>query len=54
MPKILFVTTSDSIGGMGRTALDLARDFAARGWRVRAVFPCTVKSPRNLAEDFGL
>ena len=45
MPKVLFVTTSDSIGGMGRVALDLARNFAARGWRVRAVFPDTVKSP---------
>ena len=45
MPKVLFVTTSDSIGGMGRTALDLARNFAARGWRVRSVFPHTAKSP---------
>ncbi len=44
MPKVLFVATSDSIGGMGRTALDLARNFAARGWRVRAVFPDTAKS----------
>lgn len=45
MPKILFVTTSDSIGGMGRTVLDLTRNFAARGWRVRGVFPYTAKSP---------
>jgi len=45
MPKVLFVTTSDSIGGMGRTALDLARNFATRGWRVRAVFPDTARSP---------
>lgn len=45
MPKVLFVTTSDSIGGMGRVSLDLARNFATRGWRVRAVFPDTAKSP---------
>jgi len=38
--KILFITTSPiDVSGVTRTSLDLARQFAARGWRVRGIFP---------------
>ncbi len=38
--KVLFITTSPiDVSGVTRTSLDLARQFAARGWRVRSVFP---------------
>ncbi len=40
MTKVLFITTSPiDVSGVTRTSLDLARVFAARGWRVRSVFP---------------
>ncbi len=40
MTKVLFITTSPiDVSGVTRTSLDLARQFAARGWRVRSVFP---------------
>ncbi len=40
MTKVLFITTSPiDVSGVTRTGLDLARQFAARGWRVRSVFP---------------
>jgi len=39
MTKVLFITTSPiDVSGVTRTSLDLARQFAARGWRVRSVF----------------
>lgn len=38
-PKILFLTTSDGIGGMARIVCGLARQFAVRGWTVETVFP---------------
>jgi len=38
--KVLFITTSPiDVSGVTRTSLDLARQFATRGWRVRSVFP---------------
>ncbi len=47
MTKVLFITTSPiDVSGVTRTSLDLARQFAARGWRVRSVFP---PSPRGQA-----
>ena len=40
MTKVLFITTSPiDVSGVTRTSLDLARHFAARGGRVRSVFP---------------
>jgi len=40
MTKVLFITTSPiDVSGVTRTGLDLARQFAASGWRVRSVFP---------------
>lgn len=54
--KILLLTTSDAIGGMQRIVFSLARQFAARGNDVQAVFPESADSPAFLAwaRDHGV
>jgi glycosyltransferase involved in cell wall biosynthesis len=42
-PKVLFLTTSDAIGGMERVVVSLAGSFSARHWRVQCVFPETAE-----------
>lgn len=43
------MTTADNIGGMERIVCGLAREFAARRWATRIVFPQSEKSARLLS-----
>jgi len=45
---VLFLTTSSGLGGMSRIVFSLVRQFAARGWAVRNVFPDDTRSPALL------
>lgn len=47
--KLLLLTTKAQIGGMERVACSLAREFAGRGWDVRAVFPKLARNDAFLA-----
>ncbi|MER3420251.1 MAG: hypothetical protein C4290_06890 [Chloroflexota bacterium] len=38
-PKVLFLVTTDPVGGVGRVVLTLARGLRERGWRTQTVFP---------------
>ncbi len=47
-PRLLYLTNSDWIGGMERCAVNLSKEFTARGWDVRSVFLETARSPALL------
>jgi len=47
--KLLILMMGHGIAGVERTAVDLAREFAARDWRVRLVFAEPVEDPTRLA-----
>lgn len=37
--KVLFLVTTDAVGGVARVVLTLARGLSARGWHTRTMFP---------------
>jgi glycosyltransferase involved in cell wall biosynthesis len=47
--KLLQIGTSDAVGGLGQIMLSLAREFGARDWAVRTVFPRTERSAADMA-----
>ena len=49
MPSLLYLTTSDWIGGMERSVINLSTELVTRGWMVRSVFLDTPRSGALLA-----